>query len=245
MDGERFDSLVKAISSKRLTRMGALRGMAAGAAAAVAGVAGATLVSEGTAAKRSSVSAKYNPGKRKQICHCVNGDPASCTTIKLRTRGRRKHLRHSCDYPGPCTGRSGCPQPPGPQPIVGCTLDSECPDTLPYCRNRECVECTNNTECPDHETCVDGVCGPECQTSEDCKHKETCVEGVCVPDDECQTSEDCEDHEVCDKGVCVNICKHDRPLFCPGENGKNGKCCPHDDTCDYAPNGAVNCSSDD
>jgi hypothetical protein len=60
MDGEKFDDLIRKICTTRLTRVGALRGMVAGAAAALTG---ATLAFEETAGKGKKGAAKKGGAK--------------------------------------------------------------------------------------------------------------------------------------------------------------------------------------
>src|SRR3954466_2616723 len=108
MDGTRFDAIIKGLSTNRVTRLDAVRGLAASAVATIAGV---TLFSERTEARDTSKGPKSNPkGKKKSICHCAGSSAASCKTIKPRRKSAKKHLKHSCDYAGPCVaGKSGCP----------------------------------------------------------------------------------------------------------------------------------------
>jgi hypothetical protein len=102
VDGERFDNIIKGLSTKHVTRLSAIRGLLGGAAAAAVAVTGG--------ADAKGAMAQANPSKKKTtICHCPDEFAASCKTIKIRRWSAKKHLKHPCDYKGPCTGVSGCP----------------------------------------------------------------------------------------------------------------------------------------
>src|SRR5262245_18517454 len=75
MDGNRFDDLVRDLTGKRLSRLDAVRSLAATAAAAVAGV---SLFAQDSEAVNNGKGPKSNPKrKKKTICHCATFDPAS------------------------------------------------------------------------------------------------------------------------------------------------------------------------
>ena len=215
MDGTRFDDLIKGLCTKRLTRLSALRGLVAGAAAAVAGVA---LFSEETDAKKSRASAESKKHKRKQICHCVDEFATSCTTIKPRKKAAKKHLKHPCDYAGPCVaGKSGCPRTAvsgggggGPLPVI-CNAET-CPDG--FCVDDNCVECRDSGDC----------CPPE---SLDCDL--VCVNGSCVPEVGCDVDTDCAANQICENNICVDEeCGNNShcPVgkICVKTNGDHGRC---------------------
>ena len=102
MDGKRFDTIIKGLSTKPVTRWRAIRGVLGGAAVAAVAVTG------GAAAQRATTQANISK-KKTTICHCFSNDPATCKTIRIRRWSARKHLKHPCDYKGACTGVSGCP----------------------------------------------------------------------------------------------------------------------------------------
>src|SRR5215212_3052044 len=92
MDATTFDALIKRLAATRLTRLTALRGLAAGGVAALTGV---SLLGE---------EADADNNKKRTICH--RGDDCSIlgVTKKVSKKGKQKHLRqHSCDYKGKCT----------------------------------------------------------------------------------------------------------------------------------------------
>ncbi len=102
MDGTRFDTIIKGLGTTNVTRLRAIRGLLGGAAAAAVAVTG------GTSAQRVTTQASVSK-KKTRICHCVSNDPTTCSSIRIRRWSARKHLKHPCDYRGPCTGVSGCP----------------------------------------------------------------------------------------------------------------------------------------
>jgi hypothetical protein len=114
MDGERFDALIRRLGTTRLTRMRALRGVAGSAAALMA----AALVATTEAADRRR--------RKRTICHCPDTDPKNCTTLRLRRRRARRHLRrHPNDYKGECRKQ--------PKPAPTCTTDADCAATGQVC----------------------------------------------------------------------------------------------------------------
>ena len=100
MDGTRFDQLIKRLVTQRVSRLTALRGLAAGAVAVLTGV---NLTHEEAGA------AKDKPNKRR-ICVCSSFDPATCDTKKKSKKAARRTLRNNaCAYKGRCqAGKSGC-----------------------------------------------------------------------------------------------------------------------------------------
>src|SRR5215207_4961199 len=108
MEGTQFDTLSKWLASTPLTRAMALRGLAAGAVAALTGV---SLTADDAGAAK-------NKEKKVQICH--RGDDASIlgTTKKVTKKLKKNHLRkHAADYAGKCTAARMVPRPgPGPGP---------------------------------------------------------------------------------------------------------------------------------
>jgi hypothetical protein len=75
VDGTQFDTLIKRLASRSLTRLNALRGLATGAAA----LAGVTLVTQPSAAKK-----RNNKDEPKQkVCHCSGPTGASCRTLNV------------------------------------------------------------------------------------------------------------------------------------------------------------------
>jgi hypothetical protein len=247
VDDQRFDELIKRFGTKRLTRLSALRGLIGGAAA----VAGVTL-SKGVDAQKKKVSAERHGGKHKKICHCQSELPESCKTIKPRKKAAKKHLKHGCDYEGPCQpGKSGCPRGntntntntntetktntntdtvtnpnPNPNPNTDTVV------TTPQCTGDQ--QCTN----PNFPFCMAETC-IQCRGGQGCRQNETCIGNVCVPDDVCTPGQCPVDEPIChvDSGDC-EPCQNDGeclaldPNF-PICNETTGKCveCETDTDC--------------
>lgn len=175
MDGPRFDALTQRLTSIRLTRGGALRGMVAGAL---------------TLAGMTRVADEASAGKKKKVCHCSETAGETCSTMRVKKSQRNMHLRnHQCDYMGACkTNIDAC----AAAPIFVDTgrLLTPCSNSNPCGANSglECVAgfcvpldldktCTNNGECstgrcegnvcvlcPSASTCETASGGPQCCT---------------------------------------------------------------------------------
>jgi hypothetical protein len=260
MDGSRFDALVRNLSAKRVSRLDALRGLAATAAAAVAGVA---LFSHESEAKNNGP--KSNPkGKKKTICHCGTFDPSSCITLKPRPKSAKKHLKHQCDYAGPCVaGKVGCPIPSGggPQPSVSCTTNGDCLDASAPCCNtlasgvKECGSCPPDTclavPCTEDAACNSAITGCTCRNiingEGTCGTEDVCNPYECTENSDCNAAFDgcrCRNQDQEGGGTCgtEDICSaHD----CQGDDDCNGdvKGCKCRDIDSYSSYGT--CSTDD
>ena len=117
MDAERFDAMIKRLGTTRLTRMRALRGVAASAAAALIG---AALV------PAAADAADRHRRRKRTICHCPDTDPKNCKTLRLRRKRAKRHLRqHPNDYKGECQKQ--------PNPTPTCTTDADCAATGQIC----------------------------------------------------------------------------------------------------------------
>src|SRR5829696_4096627 len=102
MDGTQFDRLSKRLATQRVSRLTALRGLAAGAVASVTGV---RLLGEEAAAKN-------NHEQKIRICHRSSAtDPG--VSKKLKKDKAQKHLkRHPFDTKGRCTATPVTPVTP-------------------------------------------------------------------------------------------------------------------------------------
>src|SRR5690242_1912652 len=107
MDSRSFDSLTRRVAGALNRRRLVASSAAAGATA---------LLLPGA----DSVLGK-DQKKKKTICHCATADPASCNTIKVGKKARKKHLKNDCDYRGAC--RAGF-NPCAVQTL--CTNDDQC-----------------------------------------------------------------------------------------------------------------------
>src|SRR5215218_3128061 len=121
MDGTKFDQLIKSITTTRVSRLTALRGLAVGALAAAIGVAAPA---DDAAAKKKSCPAckkktckKKGDGKKK--CNCKKNKPngTACSIAGVTS---------SICSGGSCVA-SATPVPPGPPPPAGftCTIGTE------------------------------------------------------------------------------------------------------------------------
>lgn len=73
-----------------------------------------------------------------------------------------------------------------------CELDSDCPNTEPFCDGGRCVQCTHDSECNEDndETCERGRCHRPCEFNEECGLFEECQSGDCVYVG-CKSSREC------------------------------------------------------
>jgi hypothetical protein len=231
MDGSQFDELVKRLGTTRATRLAALRGLAAGVFANLAGL--SLFADEATAKKGRKNKGKGKKNRKKRtLCHCDSAAPSSCRTIKVTKEAKSKHLkRDGCDYSGPCTGVSGCPGAPG----TPCQTRAQCSEGL-ICVSGQCANCSFNLHCGGPagfvgEACVNGLCtnctsntqceGGICVSGRctSCSHYTQCAGGVCLPHVEgfiCQGGEVC----TINRGGCYF------PLRClsPAPDDDVGRC---------------------
>ena len=143
MDSIQFDSLIKRLGARPLTRLNALRGLAT----SIAALAGATLVAQpGAARKRNN-----NDEPKQKVCHCSGPTGASCRTLKKEKSKVASHLKkHDCDYKGRCQGFSGCRQCLNND---GCTGGQVCVDGA-------CQNCISDQQCGPDFACELGRCVP-------------------------------------------------------------------------------------
>jgi hypothetical protein len=190
MDGPQFDALTQRLTSIRLTRGEALRGVVAGALT-LAGM--AQVAEEASAARRR---------RRGQVCHCSETAGGTCSTQRAGRKQRRMHLRdHQCDYQGACrTNIDAC----AAAPIIvdtgrlgdGCTSNGQCGnDSGLECVGGFCVPLDLNTRCTNNGECSTGRC-----------EEGFCV--LCLEADTCETAtgpQCCTGLATCDPNthVCV------------------------------------------
>jgi len=120
MENERFDGLVKRLESTRLTRALALRSLAGGALATVAGL---SLVSSEADAvrkkpKKAKKAKKRKKAKRQQahkvtICHFTDSEKNSYNILSVSRKSFAKHQKHgdfevNQDDPNHCCAASDC-----------------------------------------------------------------------------------------------------------------------------------------
>lgn len=142
MDGTQFDTLIKRLGTRPLTRLTALRGLAASVAALV----GVTLAAEPGAAKN-----------KRKVCHCTDEKSTSCKTLEVGKKAARKHVRkHACDYSGKCENFSGCCF----SDTLSCTTNAQCCSGFcgdGICRPSPCANLTG--ACSTDQQCCSGFCG--------------------------------------------------------------------------------------
>jgi hypothetical protein len=132
VDGSRFDELTQRLASIRLTRGGALRGLA---------------VSAVTLTGIAKVADEASAGKKRRYCACEDENDNECTTERAGKRARRRYLRdHQCSYKGACRG-SGSHNP--------------CQAGAPITVNVNVLNLIGN-ECDDQSDCGGSGSGLEC-----------------------------------------------------------------------------------
>jgi hypothetical protein len=214
VDGEQFDELIRRVSSTRLTRLGALRGLTGGLSAALGG---AALAVQETAAKKKGKSHKKQSAKHKQ-------KQKQASASECRTGG------HPCEGGQACCQDLACVAGSGSGAATRCCLEgsvvcgsgstAECCPPGASCVNEQCV-CANNEEfcgfvcCPAGQTCDNpdtGTCsggtpcgaeGQPCCDIVDCNGNLECIEGICQCGD---AGEPCCDGTTCDSTglICIN-----------------------------------------
>ena len=166
MDAKRFDTITKALFSE-LNRRRTLSGLLGGA-----------LAMRGAFGLHGLADAEAKKGKNKEQeswCHCPDGNPTNCVTLKLKKKARKKHRqKHPFDAPGPCQP-SACPAGQG-------NCDGVCKNLQTDETN--CGTC--GTTCGAVQGCCSGVCKnlntdeASCGTcGNTCAVGQTCCSGVC------------------------------------------------------------------
>ena len=192
MDGSRFDALAQRLAAIRLTRGGALRGMAVSA-----------LTLTGIASVADEASADKN---NKKWCACKDAE-ATCTTEKGTYKERKRYRKaHPCSYNGRCVG-TGSHNPCEDAGVavtvnntdllrIDCTADpSVCgTGTGLACLAGRCLPLIPGDTCGGTDTCSAGKCVAgacicslarvcESESSNDvlcCVAEAECINGVCL-----------------------------------------------------------------
>ena len=175
---------MKRLATTRLTRLTALRGLAAGGVAALSGM------------RRTADEAEArHTRKKRKVCHCTDASAASCRTLIKARKKVRKHLqRHPCDYKGRCKGFSGC------APVAPCQNNNQCTGGQ-VCSNGQCVDCTGDAQCTGGQDLCQralSAAGEQCQNNNQCTAGQVCVGGECV---DCTSYTQCPG-QTCRGGVC-------------------------------------------
>jgi hypothetical protein len=139
MNGTRFNEEIKRLAATRLSRAGVLRGLGAGALAALLAAVGI-------------MPAEAKKKKKKPVCLCPTAEATSCTEKHAKIAKVRKLATQACNYQGRCRpGKTGaqCLCPTG-QTLCGTT----CADLQTDPAN--CGVC--GTVCAAGQACVSASC---------------------------------------------------------------------------------------
>jgi len=150
MEPNKFDEIIKRATDTRLTRLEALRGLAAGAAAAVTGAAiassDADAKNKGKSAKKGK-KGKSSKGGKVEICHGSGSASNPYVTIEVSQKAVKAHLRHG-DSLGACPGTSTTQAPSTSTtqaPATTTTTQKYCKpdgyDCKGDCENKCCSHC--------------------------------------------------------------------------------------------------------
>jgi len=152
MDGTTFDQLIKSMATTRVSRLTALRGLAVGAVAAIAGV--DFRAEDAEAAKSGKCKPKPNECqtcKKGKCRHTNNG--RKCHRGKLRPKANGTLCSIGQCLNGACVAATPGPGPgpaSGPAPVPGgCTSNADCPGRIcigGVCRGGEACT-TEGAEC--------------------------------------------------------------------------------------------------
>ena len=167
MDGSHFDTLVKALATTRLTRLHALRGLAAGAVAAIAGVDFST--DEAEAAKSGKCKSKPNECQtcKKGKCERKNGKK-TCKNGKLKPKANGTLCSLGTCTNGACLA-AGTPLTPEPPTCSDGVKNGH--ETDVDCGGPDCPPCAVGRGCLSRTDCASAICTGTCQ--------------ACVPGDVC------------------------------------------------------------
>ncbi len=171
MDGLQFDSLIKRLGTTRVTRVHALRALAAGA---LAGAVGVGVTRQEAGAKKNTNKCKRQPGEcetcKRGKCEHKNGKK-TCKAGKITA----KALGTSCSG-GTCQNGACIPTPcsfVGLQ--VACSSSAQCctSTTGAICEDNFCPQAGNVVCCQP----VGGSCGKSCDC---CGPTTQCIANVCT-----------------------------------------------------------------
>jgi hypothetical protein len=175
MDGERFDRLTKQLSTRRLTRLSVIRGLAVGAAAALTGTTISTDRAMAQQCKREGQNCEGGPEKCCPGTVCNGGE----NPTKCRACGGSGQF--CCVSTTPCTAPGETCLPGGicgPAPCGG--TGEPCCETGDECTAPEDI-CLSNDTCGPEGSC--GGNGQPCCPGDICNESGQ----VCLPNDTCGT----------------------------------------------------------
>jgi hypothetical protein len=261
MDGSRFDTLTRAISSG-IARRGILQALIAALAGDALGLTGMKAAacpglgvfngcrSDGDCAACGDAVCQWTAcrrptgGKCRKNRQCASG---SCNRNKRKCRG--------CDVGQTiCGGRCDLgagPDATSPDNCSGCYVDTCAANNFPA------VECCAGSATPSAAECDGGHC-TGCRTdNEECTSNRECCTNVCGIGGKCgctASGKGCVRHVQC----CSNVCQPNGRCGPPCGNGKppcNGVCCPSGQHCvgsaclcdgtDEPPCGGIQCCAAD
>jgi len=236
MDGTRFDQLIKSMATTRVSRLTALRGLAVGAVAAIAGMDFGAEDAEAAKSRRCRSKPTECQTCKKGKCHRNNNGQKKCRRGKLRPKANGTLCSIGTCQNSVCT-----------RSAVGCTptngvanTQGSCPTGQVCNANFICVTvnlgCSpaNNTQgscpagqiCNGQAICVAGCTGTgqgSCPAGLQCVNGQCQVPGGCTPTN--NTQGNCAAGQVCNlSGVCVPAvgCLNTANPQC----GSNQFCCP-------------------
>jgi hypothetical protein len=216
MDDSRFDTLVKWLATRRLTRVRTLRALTVGAVAAVTGL---SLITEQAAAKGKGKGKKKR--RKKPVCTCST---AGCTLQKVKKPSKVVAQNPRCNFAPTCPAQNPCaagtaPPPPPPGSVAEAQATT--------CRGRcgtwpnNCGQSVTCPSCPVGQDCLpSGTCARSCTVAAECAD---CSVAGCVASIEgqthcsrpvnplvdfmaCDDAPHCESSTVCPQGTqCVAI----------------------------------------
>jgi hypothetical protein len=221
MNGSRFDTLIRNLATRRLTRMQTLRGLVVSGIAALTGL---RLVAEEADAKNRG---KNKRTRKRRVCLCT---AAGCTSKKVKNRSKVISKNTPCAYAGGCTtnpcaatvpplGPPGCtPEPQSTtcagNTLCGTTRANNCGQVV-TCGCRSGQTCLNNGSCATPCEFGGAQCAG-CAGDVDCSGSTTEGQTVCVRLALCPPVPDCASTSSCPLGfVCVSGCGCSRVAVCP------------------------------
>jgi hypothetical protein len=206
MESEKFDELIKRVGTARVSRLTALRGLAGGALAALAGVAVATETEAGKG-RKSSKKRKSKKKSRNSVAPTYDSPPVYKPVEKTTTTST--------------TAAPTCPK--DKYEDCGYDADWDDKDCRCVCKKNNHDYCRSDYDPYLYGTCVDKDC-PEYTSYDDstCKCKEVCYPKTCE-----ELGYDCGDHkDNCGNDIHCGACCE--PKTC---HDQGYECGNWDDTC--------------
>jgi hypothetical protein len=224
MDGTRFDQLIKSMATTRVSRLTALRGLAVGAVAAIAGMDFGAEDAEAAKSRRCRSKPTECQTCKKGKCHRNNNGQKKCRRGKLRPKANGTLCSIGTCQNSVCT-----------RAAVGCS---------PATNTRG--SCPEGQICSPQAICVAGCTGPS-GTRGSCPSGQTCVIAAGQATGQCQgqgfgctqtentpnTRGSCPEGQVCNEFfICVAGCTgapnrgscNENQICCPSGTTRVGEC---------------------